>query len=217
MFDLRIFLERTDTKKTEPITVRHFDKKQVIYCQGAVADSIYYILCGKIKLTVVSAQGKEAVVALMRQGDFLGESCLVGQTHRVSTADVIERTTVIEMKKATMEAMLKDEPEYASMFLNYVITRSIRSEEDRVDMLFNCSEKRLARLLLLLSNYDQEIEQELHSPRLSQEILAEMIGSTRARVSSFMSKFRRLGLIDYRVGGELVVHKRLLTILSDRM
>ncbi|HEX5360934.1 MAG TPA: Crp/Fnr family transcriptional regulator [Fluviicoccus sp.] len=213
MFDLRIFLEKTGDKKGEAAFVHYLGRKDMIFSQGDVADSVYYILRGKVKLTVVSALGKEAVIALLQRGAFFGEGCLAGQEIRMSTAEVLENATIIQIKTTAMIAMLRKEPEYSEMFMAHVLARSIRLEEDLVDHLFNTSEQRLARLLLLLAEYGSQAELQPIFPRFSQETMAEMIGSTRARVSSFMNKFRRLGLIDYRDDGGLIVHEGMIDIM----
>jgi CRP/FNR family cyclic AMP-dependent transcriptional regulator len=203
-FDPRAFLGRADGG----VTVANYKKDQVVFVQGDPADSIFYIQEGKIKVSVVSAQGKEAVVAFLEAEDFIGEGCLTGRPRRVSTARAMTDCVLTRMDKATMARMLRDEPKFSELFTAHLLARTIRVEEDLVDQLFNSSEKRLARALLLLSNFGKDGRQEPVIAKVSQETLADLIGTTRSRVSHFMNKFRKLGYIDYN--GDLEVHSSLL-------
>ena len=186
-------------------------KKQMIFSQGDAADAVFYIQTGKVKLTVVSKQGKEAVVAMLEAGAFFGESCLIGQVIRLSTATALEASSILRITKETMLRMLSEEPSFSKFFTTYLLSHSMRIEEDLVDQLFNSSEKRLARALLLLARFGKEGEPQACIPNISQETLAEMIGTTRSRVSLFMNKFRKLGFIEYN--GTLNVHSSLLNIV----
>ena len=186
-------------------------KKKVIFSQGDAADAVFYIHEGKVKLTVISHQANEAVVAILEPGDFFGEACLTGQVSRLATATSIAVSTIVRIEKAAMIRVLHDEPTFAEMFLAYVLSRNVRIEEDLVDQLFNSSEKRLARVLLLLAHIGKERKPEPVLAKISQETLAKMIGTTRPRVSFFMNKFRKLGFIEYN--GGLTVHSSLLNIV----
>jgi CRP-like cAMP-binding protein len=186
-------------------------KKQILYSQGDAADAVFYIQGGKIKLSVVSQEGKEAVVAILEQGSFLGESCLAGQTVRTATATAMEDSSIVRIDKDAMIRVLHREPTFAELFMSYLLAHSIRIQEDLVDQLFNSSEKRLARVLLLMAHFGKEGKPEPVIAKVSQEMLAEMIGTTRSRVSFFMNKFRKLGFIDYN--GGLYVHSSLLNIV----
>jgi len=172
---------------------------------------VYYIQKGKVKLTVVSKRGKEAVIAILGAGDFFGEGCLAGQIVRMATASAITDCSIVHLGKADLIRVLRDQPAFSEMFLHYMLSRNIRIEEDLVDQLFNSSEKRLARVLLLLANFGKEGKPETVIPSMSQETLAEMIGTTRSRVSFFMNKFRKLGFISYN--GHLEVHSSLLNVV----
>jgi CRP/FNR family cyclic AMP-dependent transcriptional regulator len=189
----------------------HYRRKQSIFHQGDPSDSVFYIQKGKVKLTVVSKQGKEAVVALLGPNDFLGEGCLAGQPVRMSTATAIEEATVLRLRRKSMVRFLRTRPRFSELFIAHLLSRNIRIEEDLVDQLFNSSEKRLARLLLLLAHFGKDGKPEPVIPKISQETLAEMIGTTRSRVSHFMNKFRKLGFIRYN--GGLKVHSSLLNIV----
>jgi CRP-like cAMP-binding protein len=182
-----------------------------VFSQGDPADAVFYIQSGKVKLTVVSTNGKHAVIALLEQGDFLGEGCLASQPLRMSTASVIEPSSIVRVDKATMVTLLHREPEFAEHFIAYLLSRNVRIEEDLVDQLFNSSEKRLARLLLLLAHFGKESKPEPIIPKVSQETLAAIIGTTRSRVSYFMNRFRKMGFVDYN--GRLQVHSALLTVV----
>jgi CRP/FNR family cyclic AMP-dependent transcriptional regulator len=207
-FDPNEFLVKVASGKT----VLSFRTDQIVFSQGGPADAVFYIQEGKIKITVISEHGKEAVVALLGAGDFCGEGSLAGQPLRMSTASAMTDCVVTRLEKAAIVRTLHDEPVFSEMFLSYVLSRLIRVEEDLVDQLFNSSEKRLARLLLLLANFGKERQPEPVIANISQETLAEMIGTTRSRVSSFMNKFRRLGFIDYN-GGGLEIHSSLLNVI----
>ena len=192
-------------------TVKEYRRKHTIFSQGSPADAVFYIEKGKVKLTVLSARGKEAVVAILGSGDFFGEGGLAGQPLRMATATSMTECSILRIKKETMIRMLHDEPAFSELFMSYLLSRNTRIEEDLVDQLFNSSEKRLARILLLLTRFGKEGQHEQVVPRISQETLAEMVGTTRSRVSFFMNKFRKLGLIDYN--GGLHVHSSLLSIV----
>lgn len=196
---------------TEGKSVESYRRKQVIFTQGDPADAVFYVQKGRVKLTVVSKQGKEAVVALLGTDEFFGEGCLAGQPLRMSTATATEDTTVVRLLKKSMVRLLHTDPKFSELFTAYLLSRNIRFEEDLVDQLFNSSEKRLARILLLLAHFGKEGKQELVIPKISQETLAGMIGTTRSRVSHFMNKFRTLGFIKYN--GGLLVHSSLLNIV----
>jgi CRP/FNR family cyclic AMP-dependent transcriptional regulator len=190
---------------------KEYRKKQTIFVQGSPADAVFYIEKGKVKLTVLSTRGKEAVVAILGSGDFFGEGCLAGQPLRMATATVMSECSILRVRKEAMMRMLRDEPSLSELFMSYLLSRNIRIEEDLVDQLFNSSEKRLARILLLLTRFGKNGQHELVVPRISQETLAEMVGTTRSRVSFFMNKFRKLGFIDYN--GGLQVHSSLMNIV----
>ena len=199
-------------RKTAPPTKSvEYKKSRVIYSQGDRADKVYYLLHGSVKITVVSRRGSEAVIGILGPGDFLGESCLNGQSVRMSSATTLEPITLIPIPKKQIVKLLREQPAFAHYFLAYVLARNTRFEEDLVDQLFNSSEKRLARALLLLAHYGKTGKQLTLVPRISQETLAEMIGSTRPRVSGFMNKFRKLGFIEY--DGGLEVHSSLLHVV----
>jgi CRP/FNR family cyclic AMP-dependent transcriptional regulator len=183
----------------------------VIFTQGDPAAAIFYIHKGKVKLTIVSRAGKEAVIAILGAGDFFGEGCLAGRPLRMSTATAMSDCSIVRLDKLATMGVLRDEPAFSEMFLAYVLSRNMRIEEDLVDQLFNSSEKRLARVLLLLANFGKEGKPEPVIAKISQETLAEMIGTTRSRVSFFMNKFRQMGFIEYN--GELHVHSSLLNIV----
>src|SRR5216117_2316922 len=191
-------------------TVKEYRRKHTIFSQGSRADSVFYIEKGKVKLTVLSARGKEAVVAILGSCDFFGEGSLAGQPLRMATAIALTDCSVLRVQRETMVRMLHNEPALSELFMTYLLARNVRIEEDLVDQLFNSSEKRLARILLLLTRFGKEGQHELVVPRVSQETLAELVGTTRSRVSFFMNKFRKLGLIDYN--GGLHVHSSLLSI-----
>jgi len=183
----------------------------VVFAQGNAADALFSIQKGKIKLTVVSNAGKEAVIAVLGPGDFFGEGCLAGQPLRMATAVAMTDCSIMRLARAAAVEKLQEEPAFAKLLLSYMLTRTIRIEEDLVDQLFNSSEKRLARALLMLANFGKEGKPEVVIPKISQEVLAEMIGTTRSRVSFFMNKFRRLGFIEYN--GTLEVHSSLVNVV----
>jgi len=193
-----------------PRTAR-FGTDAVVFTQGGQANSVFYVQEGGIKLSVLSAAGKEAVVAMLGPGDFLGEGCLAGQALRMGTATAVTRSALLRIPRRDMIRMLHEHPAFADRFLSHMLTRNIRIEEDLVDQLFNSSEKRLARTLLLLARYGKEDTTLRVLPKLSQETLAEMVGTTRSRVNFFMNKFRKLGLIEYN--GGLKVNSSLLSIV----
>jgi len=206
-FDLHLFLSTVSGGRTES----SYRKRRTIFAQGDVADSIFFLQNGQVKLSVLSAFGKEAVVALHQKGDFFGEGCLSGQPLRLATAVAITDCAVMKLEMTTVVRLLREEPKFAEAFLSYILARNARIEEDLVDQLFNSSEKRLARLLLLMANFGKEGRPEPVIVKLSQETLAEMVGTTRSRVSSFMNKFRKLGFIDYN--GDLEVRNSLLNVI----
>ena len=192
-----------------------YRKTQSIYAQGQVADAVYFIQKGRVRLTATSDQGKEAVVAILEEGQFFGEGCLNGQPSRTTSATAMIECRVTSIPKSVMLSAIRDDPNFSRMFMDHLLSRNSRIEADVVDQLFNSSEKRLARLLLLLANYGKEGSPPIVPVTVSQETLAAMIGTTRSRVSYFMNKFRRSGFIDYN--GKIEVHQSLLTsILHDR-
>ncbi|MHB8654690.1 MAG: Crp/Fnr family transcriptional regulator [Terriglobia bacterium] len=207
VFDPKAFLSMVGAGKT----FKEYRDKKSIYKQGDAADAVFYIETGKVQLTVLSDAGKEAVIALLEQGSFFGEGCLAGQPMRMATATAIEKSMVVRVDKKVMIRLLHEKPAFAESFMTYLLSRNIRIEEDLVDQLFNSSEKRLARILLLLARYGKEAKPEPVVSKVSQETLAAMIGTTRARVSYFMNKFRKLGFIEYN--GGLHVHGSLLNIV----
>ena len=206
-FDSAVFLSKVGMGKT----IVHCEKDQVLFAQGDPADAVLYIQSGKIKMTVVSERGKEAVVALLEIGSFFGEGSLAGQPRRLFTATALTKGNVLRIAKEEMVRVLRTEPAFAARFMSYLLQRNSRVEEDLVDQLFNSSEKRLARVLLLLANVGKDREPEPILPKISQEVLAEMIGTTRSRVSFFMNKFRKLGFIEYH--DTLQVHQSLLNVV----
>jgi len=206
-FDPSLFLTRVGDSKT----IHRYRDTQVVFSQGDAADAVYFIQTGRVKLTVLSTQGKEAVIGILEAGSFFGEGCLAGQSLRMATASAIQPATIVRVGKATMVGLLHRDTEFSERFIAYLLSRNVRIEEDLVDQLFNSSEKRLARLLLLLAHYGKDSRTETLVPQLSQETLAEMIGTTRSRVSYFMNRFKKLGLIHYN--GGLQVHSALLTVI----
>ena len=206
-FDPKKFLAKVGEGKA----VSSYRKDQIVFSQGEIADAVFYIQQGKVKLTVVSEQGKEAVVAILRPGHFFGEGCLNGHPLRIATTRAVDECVITRLEKATMLATIHKEPKFSELFMSYLLTRNSRIEEDLIDQLFNSSEKRLARLLLLLANFGKEGRPEPIVGKFSQEMLAEMIGTTRSRVSFFMNKFRKLGFIEYN--GTLEVHSSLLNMV----
>ena len=208
-FDTKTFLSTINGGRK----IVAFAKKQAIFVQGDSSDAVFYIKEGKVKLTVVSQIGKEATIGILNEGDFFGEGCLTGQTLRLCSASAMNDCSVMQIDKKPMMEVLHREHEFSDMFVAYLLTRNIRYEEDLVDQLFNSSEKRLARMLLLLAHFGKDGKPESVIPTISQETLAEMVGTTRSRVSFFMNRFRKLGFIDYHAGDELQVHSSLLNIV----
>ncbi len=206
-FDPKVFLSKVNDGRANS----DYRKDQNIYTQGEPADSVFYIQSGKVKKTVVSEQGKEAMVALLEPGDFFGEGCLTGQPLRLSTVSAMTECVIVRIAKAVITRVIHEEPTFAEQFIAHLLARNSRVEADLVDQLFNSSEKRLARILLLLANFGKEGRPEPIIAKISQETLAEMIGTTRSRVSFFMNKFRELGLIDYN--GHIEVHSSLLNVV----
>jgi CRP/FNR family cyclic AMP-dependent transcriptional regulator len=208
-FDLQTFLSTIDGGRT----IATFPDKRVIFAQGDSADSIFYIQKGKVRLTVVSMSGKEATIAILNKGDFFGDGSLTGQPCRLCSAVAMTDCAVMRIEKKSMMNVIHREPAFSDMFVAYLLTRNIRHEADLVDQLFNFSEKRLARILLLLAHFGKEGKQEVAIPKISQETLAEMVGTTRGRINFFMNRFRKLGFIDYHGGDGLQVHSSLLNIV----
>jgi CRP/FNR family cyclic AMP-dependent transcriptional regulator len=207
-FDSKSFL----AKVGEGRTICKYRKDDVVFSQGDPADAVFYIQKGKVKVTVVSEQGKEAVVAILGADEFCAEGCLAGQPRRIATVSAMTECTLTRLEKRTIIRLLHDQPEFSEVFISHLLARTTRVEADLVDQLFNSSEKRLARLLLLLANFGKEGRPEPMIAKISQETLAEMIGTTRSRVSFFMNKFRRLGFLDYN-GEGLEVHSSLLNVI----
>lgn len=206
-FDPEVFLATGGTGRA----IAQYRKNDVVFSQGDPADAIFYIQKGKVKLTVVSKSGKEAVLTILGINDFLGEGCLTGQPVRLATATALSDCSMARISKKTMVRVLREEPALSEVFTAHLLSRIIRVEEDLVDQLFNSSEKRLARVLLLLANFGKEPKSEPVIPQISQETLAEMVGTTRPRVNFFLNKFRKLGFIDYN--GGLKVHNSLLSVV----
>ena len=207
-FNPKAFLSKVGNGKT----ILKFLKNQSIFSQGDASDAVFYIQQGKIKLTVVSSKGKEAVIAVLEPTHFFGEGCLIGQRLRMATATSMEDSTVVRIEKSAMIRVLHEEPAFSQLFMSYLLNRNIRIEEDLVDHIFHSSEKRLARILLLLAHYgDERYNVDLLIPKISQETLADMVGTTRSRVSFFMNKFRKLGFIETK--GGLKIHSSLLNIV----
>jgi CRP/FNR family cyclic AMP-dependent transcriptional regulator len=208
-FDSKTFLSTINGGRR----IEAFPKKQTIFAQGDSGDAVFYIKQGKVKLTVVSQIGKEATIGILNEGEFFGEGCLTGQPLRLCSATTMTECSVMRIDKKEMMEVLHREQAFSEMFVAYLLTRNIRYEADLVDQLFNSSEKRLARILLLLAHFGKEGVPETVIPKMSQEMLAEMIGTTRSRVSFFMNRFRTLGFIDYNGGSGLQVHSSLLNIV----
>ena len=208
-FDPHTFLRQVGLGRT---TVS-YRKQSPVFAQGDAADAVYYIQDGQVKLTVVSARGKEAVIAILEAQAFFGEGCLSGQLVRIATATSVTDCSLMRIEKTAMMQVLHAEPSFAVLFTRYLLSRNSRIEEDLIDQLFNSSEKRLARVLLLLAHFGKEGQPEPVIPKLSQETLAEMVGTTRSRVSFFLNKFRKLGFIDYN--GGLHIHSSLLTVILN--
>ena len=208
LFDPAVFLTTAAVGRD----ISKYSKKEVIFAQGDDADAVFYIKKGKVKVAVISKQGKEAVVALLGPDEFVGEGCLIGQPKRLATASAMTECETMRVAKTEIQRVIHDESAFSEMFVSHILARNARVEEDLVDQLFNSTEKRLARLLLLLANFGKEGRPEQILAKISQETLAEMIGTTRSRVSHFMNKFRQLGFIDYN-GLHLEVHNSLLGVL----
>ncbi|QDW39110.1 Crp/Fnr family transcriptional regulator [Bradyrhizobium sp. KBS0727] len=210
-FDPKTFLAIVGEGKT----ILEFRKDEVVFAQGDAADAVFYIQKGRVKVVVISEQGKEAVVGIFGPGQFFGEGCMNGHSVRIATTTAMEDCLVTAIKKTAMLAVLHEQPKFSEVFIAYLLTRNSRIEEDLIDQLFNSSEKRLARLLLLLANFGKEGSPQPITPNISQETLAEMIGTTRSRVSFFMNKFRKLGFISYN--GKIEVNSSLLNaVLYDK-
>jgi CRP/FNR family cyclic AMP-dependent transcriptional regulator len=210
-FDPHEFLAKVGAGKR----ILEFAKNENVFVQGEAADTVFYIQKGKVKLTVLSKHAKEAVVGILGPGQFVGEGCMNGHTLRIATTTAMEACVVTAISKQAMKDALHEQPKFSELFVAYLLTRNGRIEEDLIDQLFNSSERRLARMLLLLSQFGKEGTPQLISPNISQETLAEMIGTTRSRVSHFMNKFRKLGLISYN--GHIEVNSSLLdAVLRDK-
>ena len=206
-FDPQTFLSTIDRGRT----IAAFPRKQTIFDQGDVSDAVFYIQTGKVKLTVLAKNGKEATIGILNDGDFFGEGCLVGQPIRMCSATAVVDCSLMRIDKKSMMEVIHREHAFSEMFVAYLLTRNIRYEEDLVDQLFNSSEKRLARILLLLAHFGKDGTPEVAIPKISQETLAEMVGTTRSRVNFFMNRFRKLGFVRYN--GELEVHSSLLNVV----
>jgi CRP/FNR family cyclic AMP-dependent transcriptional regulator len=206
-FDARMFLMSVGAGRS----TRKYKANKTVYQQGDPADAVFYIQEGEVKLTVVSAQGKEGVIAILGPGDFFGEGCLAGQRLHLASAVAMSAATIVIIEKDTMIGVLHDEPKLSEMFMAFLLSRNIQFEADLVDQLFNSSEKRLARVLLLLANFGKGGKMEMIIPKISQEVLAAKVGTTRPRINFFMNKFRKLGLIEYN--GGLKIHSSLLNII----
>ena len=206
-FDPKVFLSKVNGGRS----IADYRKDQIVYSQGDPASAVFYIQSGKVKKTVISEQGKEAIIALMEPGDFFGEGCLAGETLRLATVSAMTKCVIARISKADITRVIHEEPAFAELFISHLLARNSRVEEDLVDQLFNSSEKRLARTLLLLANFGKDSRPEPIIAKISQETLAEMIGTTRSRVSFFMNRFRQLGLIDYN--GHIAVHSSLLNVV----
>ena len=206
-FNSQAFLRRVGTQKT----TREYQDRQVVYSQGDAADAIFHIQNGSVKLVVASPRGKKAVIAILGPGDVFGEGCLAKQSLRVSTATAIQPSTISRVNKGPLVRLIHQEPAFAKLFIFYLLSRMGRVEEDFVDRLFNFSEKRLARILLMLTHFGKESGDGTAFPRINQEHLAQMVGTTGSRVSHFMNKFRRLGFVDYNGDSALTVHRGLLS------
>ncbi len=207
-FDPKVFLAKVNGGRS----ISNYRKDQIVFTQGAPADSVFYIQSGKVKKTVLSEQGKEAVVALFGTGDFFGEGCLTGQPLRLATVQAMTECVIVRIAKTDVIRVIHEEPAFAELFIAHLLARNSRVEEDLVDQLFNSSEKRLARMLLLLAHFGKEGKPEPILAKISQETLAEMIGTTRSRVSFFMNKFRELGFVKYD-GQQIEVHSSLLNVV----
>lgn len=208
-FELETFLHTVNGGRT----ISAYKKNQPVFSQGDPANAVFYVLDGKAKVTVVSERGKEAVVAIHGKRDFFGEGCLVGQPLRLATVTAMTNCSIMRIDKASMVRVLRDEPKFSEMFLSYTLSRNARVEEDLVDQLFNSTEKRLARILLLMANFGKDTQPEPIIAKISQETLAEMVGTTRPRVNLFMNMFRKLGFLEYN--GDMKVHGSLLNVVLN--
>jgi CRP/FNR family transcriptional regulator, cyclic AMP receptor protein len=206
-FDAQEFLETAGVSRR----VVNYRRNTVVYSQGDIADTVIYIQRGGVRLSVVSTTGKEAIVATLGPSEFFGEGCLAGQAFRMTTAATVAPSTLLLVEKAQMQRILHEQHDLSDLFITYVLARNIRIEEDLVDQLFNSSEKRLARTLLMLSRFGTQDEQQRVLPRVSQSVLAEMVGTTRSRINLFMNKFRKLGFIEYN--GDIRVNSSLLSVV----
>jgi CRP/FNR family cyclic AMP-dependent transcriptional regulator len=206
-FDSRTFLKSIG----EGHTAQTYLRDRMIFSQGDPADSVFFLERGRVKLAIVSPRGKEAAIAILDEGNFFGEGCLAGQSLRMVSAVAIVDSTVAQVKRSVMSDVLHENSDFCALFIEHLLARNIRIEEDLVDQLFNSSEKRLARILLLLANFGKESQPQEIIPKISQETLAEMIGTTRSRVSFFLNKFRKLGYIEYN--GDMHVHPALLNVI----
>ncbi len=204
-----MFLSTVDGGKT----LSNYKKNQTIFSQGDPSDAVFYIHEGKVKITVVSDRGKEAVVAIHGKRDFFGEGCLTGQPLRLATAVAMTECSIMRFDKTAMVRVLRDEPKFSELFVSYLLARNARVEEDLVDQLFNSTEKRLARVLLLMANFGKDTKPEPVIPKISQETLADIIGTTRPRVNLFMNKFRQMGFVEYN--GDMKVHGSLLNVVLN--
>ncbi len=209
-FDPQAFLAKANGGRT----ISKYQINQIVFSQGDPADSVFYIHEGNVKVSITSEQGKEAIVAVLGPDEFCGEDCAAGRLLRIATASAMTECKVMRLEKETIIRVLHDEPAFYEVFISHLLARNTRVEEDLVDQMFNPSEKRLARALLLLANFSKEGKPEPIIANVSQETLADMIGTTRARVSSFMNKFRRLGFIDYNRTGTIEVHSSLLNVVQ---
>jgi CRP/FNR family transcriptional regulator, cyclic AMP receptor protein len=197
-------------------SIGEYDKDQIVFAQGDRADAVFYIQKGKVKITVASKQGKEAVVAILETNDFFGEGCLSGQAQRIATVAAMAASVIVRLEKAAIVRVIQQEPAFSGIFMAHLLAQAIRVEADLVDQLLNSSEKRLARLLLLMANFGKEVTPEPLIAKISQETLADMIGTTRSRVNFFMNKFRKLGFIDYNGGNAgIEVHSSLLNVVLN--
>ena len=206
-FDPQAFLTSVGVGRSS----MNYPQGRAIFRQGDPADAVFYIQNGKVRITVVSEQGKEGVIAILEANEFFGEGCLAGQPLHLATATALAKSEIVRVEKETMTRLLRDEPKFSQMFMSFLLMRNIHIEADLVDQLFNSSEKRLARVLLLLANFGKGGQMEPVIPKISQEILAARVGTTRTRINYFMNKFRKLGLIEYN--GELKVHTALLNVI----
>jgi CRP/FNR family transcriptional regulator, cyclic AMP receptor protein len=207
LFDPQSFFSKVGDGRS----IDRYRKNQIVFAQGDPGDAVFYILEGKVKITVVSQHGKEGVIAMLGAGDFLGEGCLAGQPRRIATVATMTECVIMRLEKAGIIRMIHDQPKFSDLFIAHLLARIIRVEDDLIDQLFNSSEKRLARLLLLLANFGKQGRPEPVIAKISQETLAEMIGTTCSRVNFFMNKFRKLGLIEYN--GRIKVHRSLLNVI----